>query len=146
MDRPAHLPNPGCERSQSLSGQAPHYPLAAEGSAFAGAGVGTQMTRREETAVAEAPPAIPEHELIRLIGGGSSGQVWLARNALGAYRAVKIVWKKAFPQGVAFTHEFTGVRKFEPVSRLHDGLMDILQVGVAEAAGYFYCVLELADD
>jgi serine/threonine protein kinase len=42
--------------------------------------------------------------------------------------------------------EFNGILKFEPVSRLHDGLVDILQVGRNEAAGYFYYVMELADD
>jgi eukaryotic-like serine/threonine-protein kinase len=93
-----------------------------------------------------APPAIPEHDLLRLIGEGSSGQVWLARNALGTYRAVKIVQKYALQPHQRLTHEFTGVVKFEPVSRLHDGLMDILQVGTIEAAGCFYCVMELADD
>ncbi len=93
-----------------------------------------------------APPAIPEHQLLRLIGEGSGGQVWLAQNTLGAYRAIKIVRANAAPPDQHFTREFTGVLKFEPVSRLHDGLMDILQVGVAEAAGYFYCVMELADD
>lgn len=29
---------------------------------------------------------------------------------------------------------------------MHDGLVDILQVGGGPAAGYFYCVMELADD
>jgi eukaryotic-like serine/threonine-protein kinase len=99
-----------------------------------------------ELAKGSAPPVIPEHELLRLIGEGSSGQVWLARNALGTYRAVKIVQKYGFQPGRRFTHEFTGVVKFEPVSRLHDGLMDILQVGIIEGAGCFYCVMELADD
>jgi serine/threonine protein kinase len=102
-----------------------------------------------ENSITEAEaalPAIPEHQLLRLIGEGSGGQVWLARNTLGAYRAVKIVRKDAAQPGQHFTREFTGVLKFEPVSRLHDGLMDILQIGVAEAAGYFYCVMELADD
>jgi len=28
------------------------------------------------------PPAIPDHELLRRIGGGSYGEVWLARNKL----------------------------------------------------------------
>jgi len=91
-------------------------------------------------------PAVPEHQLLRHIGEGSGGQVWLARNALGAYRAVKIVRNNAALPSQHFTREFAGLSKFEPVSRLHDGLMDILQVGVAEAAGYFYCVMELADD
>jgi serine/threonine protein kinase len=38
------------------------------------------------------------------------------------------------------------VLKFEPLSRLHDGLVDILQVGRSEAGGYFYYVMEVADD
>ncbi len=92
------------------------------------------------------PPPVPEHELIRRIGGGSSGQVWLARSLLGTYRAVKIVRKEAFRREQAFDREYNGLLKFEPVSRLHDGLVDILQVGGSEAAGYFYCVMELADD
>jgi eukaryotic-like serine/threonine-protein kinase len=94
----------------------------------------------------EQIPAVPDHELLRLIGSGSSGQVWLARNALGTYRAVKIVHEKAFKHRRPFEREFNGILKFEPVSRLHDGLVDILQVGRNEAAGYFYCVMELADD
>lgn len=91
-------------------------------------------------------PVVPDQELLRLIGSGSSGQVWLARNALGSYRAVKIVHERRFKHRRPFEREFHGILKFEPVSRLHDGLVDILQVGHNEAAGYFYCVMELADD
>lgn len=93
-----------------------------------------------------APPPVPEHQLLRLIGQGGGGQVWLGRNSLGAYRAVKIMRKNPFQRRLSLTLEFNGVLKFEPVSRLHDGLMDVLQVGLDEVAGYFYCVLELADD
>ena len=91
-------------------------------------------------------PIVPDHELIRLVGSGSSGQVWLARNALGSYRAVKIVQEQMFQHRRPFEREFNGILKFEPISRLHDGLVDVLQVGRNEAAGYFYCVMELADD
>jgi eukaryotic-like serine/threonine-protein kinase len=94
----------------------------------------------------EGPPRIPEHQLLRCIGGGSSGQVWLARNSLGTYRAVKVVPIRDSRPGQPLPHEFSGVVKFEPVSRLHDGLMDILQVGVTPTGEYFYCVMELADD
>jgi eukaryotic-like serine/threonine-protein kinase len=97
-------------------------------------------------AAGTTPPPIPEHELLQRIGGGSSGQVWLARNLLGTYRAVKIVHKQDSRYDEPFNREFTGLFKFEPVSRLHDGLVDILQVGASDAAGYFYCVMELADD
>lgn len=91
-------------------------------------------------------PVVPDHEVIRPIGGGSSGQVWLARNALGSYRAIKIVRADAFRHRRPFELEFEGILKFEPLSRSHDGLVDILQVGFNEAEGYFYCVMELADD
>jgi serine/threonine protein kinase len=91
-------------------------------------------------------PVVPDHELLRLIGRGSSGEVWLARNAIGSCRAVKIVRKENFSRGQPFDREFAGVQKFEPVSRSHDGLVDILQVGRNDAAGYFYYVMEIADD
>jgi eukaryotic-like serine/threonine-protein kinase len=93
-----------------------------------------------------APPAVPDHELIRIIGGGSGGDVWLARNVLGMCRAVKIVYARSFERRRSFDREFEGVLKFEPVSRWHDGLMDILQVGRNDKAGYFYYVMELSDD
>ncbi len=36
-------------------------------------------------------PFIPDFQLLRRIGQGSYGEVWLARNIVGTYRAVKIV-------------------------------------------------------
>jgi len=91
-------------------------------------------------------PIVPDHELVRQIGSGSSGDVWLARNALGTYRAVKVVYEKTFQHRRPYDREFNGVRNIEPVSRLHDGLVDILQVGRNDVAGYFYYVMELSDD
>ena len=88
------------------------------------------------------PPGIPDHELLRRIGSGSYGEVWLARSALGAYRAVKIVYRKSFEDSRPFEREFNGIQKFEPISRSHEGLVDILQAGRHE--NYFYYVMELA--
>ena len=43
---------------------------------------------------ASAVPIIPDYELLRWIGGGSFGQVWLARNRHdGGFCAVKIIPK-----------------------------------------------------
>jgi serine/threonine protein kinase len=92
------------------------------------------------------PPPIPEHELILPIGSGSCGVIWLARNALATFRAVKIIRSESSRSHPSFQSELNGVLKFEPVSRLHDGLVDILQVGGGDTAGYFYYVMELADD
>src|SRR5439155_2836237 len=45
-----------------------------------------------------------------------------------------------------YDREFEGIQKFEPISRLHESQVDILHVGRNEQAGYFYYVMELADD
>jgi serine/threonine protein kinase len=89
---------------------------------------------------------IPEHDLLHPIASGAYGQVWLARNRLGVYRAVKIVHRASFDHDRPFEREFAGIKAFEPVSRSHEGLVDLLQVGRDDAAGYFYYVMELADD
>ena len=90
------------------------------------------------------PPQIPDHELLRNIGHGAYGDVWLARSALGAYRAVKIVYRLAFDHDRPYEREFQGIRNFEPISRSHESQVDILHVG--RGADYFYYVMELADD
>jgi serine/threonine protein kinase len=93
-----------------------------------------------------ATPTIPEHTLLRPIASGSYGQVWLARNALDVYRAVKVVYRNRFDHARPFEREFAGIRAFEPISRSHENLVDLLQVGRDDKKGYFYCVMELADD
>ena len=91
-------------------------------------------------------PHIHDHELIRLVGRGAYGEVWYARNALGTPRAVKIVRRDRFDSDRPYLREFSGIQKFEPISRSHDGLVDILQVGRNDEASFFYYVMELADD
>ncbi|HOB97330.1 MAG TPA: serine/threonine-protein kinase [Verrucomicrobiota bacterium] len=104
----------------------------------------TRSPSREDTG--GPPPGIPDHELLRRIGRGSYGEVWLARGrALGQWRAVKLVYRDAFDHERPYEREFEGLKQFEPVSRSHPGLVDILQVGRDDAAGFFYCVMELAD-
>ena len=94
----------------------------------------------------EAPPQIPDHQMLRKFGGGSYGQVWIAKNALGAFRAVKVVFRSSFESEAPFEREFSGIKSFEPISRSHEGFVDILQIGRRDDAGYFYYVMELADD
>jgi len=92
------------------------------------------------------PPFVPNHEMVRVIGRGSYGEIWLARSLTGAWRAVKIVDRRTFESDKAFLREFDGMSKFEPISRGDAGFVDILHVGRDESGGFFYYVMELADD
>jgi len=91
------------------------------------------------------PPTTPDHTLRRPIGRGAYGEVWLARNIMGAPRAVKIIWRRQFESDRPYEREFKGVQRYEPVSRSADGLVHVLHVGRHDAEGYFYYVMELAD-
>src|SRR5678815_2590309 len=86
---------------------------------------------------------IADHTLVRRIGRGSYGEVWLARHTMGMFRAVKIVHKRSFKDPRPFERELCGIRTFEPISRSHEGFIDILHVGLNESEGYFYYVMEL---
>ncbi len=95
--------------------------------------------------VRDSPPTIPDHVLVRRIGQGAYGEVWLARNALGTWRAVKIVYRDNFKDARPYEREFAGIRRFEPLSRSNEGFVDVLQVGRDDPGGWFYYVMELAD-
>jgi tetratricopeptide (TPR) repeat protein len=56
------------------------------------------------------------------------------------------VHRDKFDHARPFEREFAGIRAFEPISRSHENLVDLLQVGRDDQRGYFYCVMELADD
>lgn len=89
---------------------------------------------------------IPDHALLRRIGRGSSGEVWLARAGVtGAYHAVKIVRRANFKEEAPYLRELKGIRNYEPISRSHPGFVNILHVGQDEGKGYFYYIMELAD-
>jgi serine/threonine protein kinase len=96
--------------------------------------------------MAPVMPVVPDHELIRRIGGGSYGDVWLARTTVGTWRAVKVVFRDRFTDSRPYEREFNGIQKFEPLSRGNEAFIDILQIGRNDAEGYFYYVMELADD
>ncbi|MEG2326989.1 MAG: SUMF1/EgtB/PvdO family nonheme iron enzyme [Akkermansia sp.] len=92
-------------------------------------------------------PQIPDHEVVRQIGSGAYGEVWLAKSLTGAWRAVKIVWREDFDDERTFNREFEGIERYEPIARNHPGLVHILHVGRKEAPeNFYYYVMELGDD
>ncbi len=109
----------------------------------------TRQGGTPETGCATRPDVslrVPDHTLLRCIGSGGYGEVWLSRNVMGIHRAVKVVYRATFANERPYEREFNGIRLYEPVSRTHDELIDILHVGRDDQAGYFYYVMELADD
>ena len=88
------------------------------------------MKNRPDPNSLRLAPVIRDHETVRQIGRRAYGEVWLARRVTGALRVVKVVW----------------IKRYEPISRRHPGLLPILQVGRNEEAGFYYYVMELADD
>jgi hypothetical protein len=50
-------------------------------------------------------PIIPDHELLRVIGRGAYGEIWLPRTVTGAFRAVKAVYRSTFESERTFLRE-----------------------------------------
>jgi hypothetical protein len=65
-------------------------------------------------------PLIPDHEMIRCIGHGSYGEVWLARSAVGTWRAVKVVYRQTFKDARPYDREFAGIQRYEPISQSNE--------------------------
>ncbi len=97
-------------------------------------------------ATTEIPPRVPDYELIRLIGRGSYGEVWLARGVTGILRAIKVVRRDRFTEAHPFDREFKGVKEFASASSGEAAQLALLHVGRNDDEGYFYYVMELADD
>ena len=114
-----------------------------------------QRTLDETTRLVEATKAtaaqkpaffIPDHSMVRLVGRGAYGEVWLARNVIGAYHVVKLIKRRGFPSDEPYEREFRGIQKFMPVSRSHPGFVHILHVGRNDDEKFYYCIMEAGDD
>jgi len=102
------------------------------------------MAAQENTNAGDLP-SIPDHQLVRRIGEGAFGDVWLAQSATGIYRAVKIVRRSRFESDGPFRREFEAIQLFDRVSRTHAGFVNLLHVGRNDGQWFFY-IMELADD
>ena len=92
------------------------------------------------------PPKTPGYEIIQpAIGQGAYGQVWLARNKAGEWRALKVIYLANFNRDAEpYEREFDGVSRYHPISHQHPGLLRVDFVSPKQN-GYFYYVMELGD-
>jgi hypothetical protein len=94
----------------------------------------------------EEKPDTPDYELFSPpFGRGTCGKVWLARNAIGQYQALKAVYLSRFNNNPdPYDREFDGVSRYKPISDKHPGLLRVDFVS-KKRADYFYYVMELGD-
>ena len=95
-----------------------------------------------------SPPQVPDHDLIREIGKGGFGRVWLAKNQpTGGLRAVKVIpLHSSGPRDVG-AREIKSLVYLERICRLHHpSLMDIHHVGKTVDDRFLYYTMDLADD
>jgi CHASE2 domain-containing sensor protein len=90
--------------------------------------------------------SVKDFELVKPVGKGAYGEVWLARNAVGMYQAVKLVYRDKLGSPESYEREFNGIRNFMPISLNQAGLLRVLHVGRSDREGFYYCVMELGDD
>lgn len=92
-------------------------------------------------------PETPDYELFQPpFGQGGFGKVWLARNAIGQWQALKAVYQSKFGSATGpYDAEFKGIERYKPVSEKHPGLLRIDFVSRMKPEGYFYYVMELGD-
>ncbi len=97
----------------------------------------------DDSAVA---PRVPDFNLVRPIGAGGFGQVWLAINrTTGQPRAVKIVARARFGNRDPAGREIAALARLESNLRLsHPNLLAIHHVGQTDE--HLFYVMDLADD
>ncbi len=108
--------------------------------------VSVSLSFPRPTAPVEVLPDTPNYELFNPpFGEGAYGKVWLARNTAGQWRALKVVYLANFDQNTdPYEREFSGIKKYQPVSDGHPGLLRVEFVSEKQA-GCFYYVMELGD-
>lgn len=93
-----------------------------------------------------SPPQVPDFDLLRPIGEGGFGQVWLGRNrTTGRLRAVKLIALRAVGRADPAGREIVSLRHLEArVKSEHPHLITIHHVGKTDE--HLFYVMDLADD
>ena len=90
-------------------------------------------------------PVVPDYELVKpAFGSGAYGKVWLVRNSVGQWQALKAVYLAPFGGPEPYDREFNGIKNYKPISDKHPGLLRVDFVS-KKRSEYFYYVMELGD-
>jgi CHASE2 domain-containing sensor protein len=94
----------------------------------------------------ERPPAIAGWSLIGPpFGHGAYGKVYLAKNKVGDWRAIKIVSRDNFDNDAApYDREYEGVSRYREICDKHPGLLRVEFLS-EKLPTHFYYVMELGD-
>ena len=85
-----------------------------------------------------------EYTLLKEIGRGASGSVWLAMSSKGLYYAIKKVSRDDIGDE-AYIREMRGISSYASLA-WYNGLVPVYDFWEDSEAGQFYCVMALADD
>ena len=109
------------------------------------------LTPAADETVGVEPPRIRDFRLLKHIGMGSFGEVWLAEETLsGVERAVKLIPKAPTKHRTASEsdenreRELAGLRQYMQKTHGHPNLLQVFHVG--ETDQYLYYVMEKADN
>lgn len=104
-----------------------------------------RIKSRGRTPAAELPDT-PDYELFDPpFGEGAYGKVWVVRNAIDQWQALKVIYLAKFDNHTdPFDREFNGISRYKPISDRHPGLLRVDFVS-RKREGYFYYVMELGD-
>jgi eukaryotic-like serine/threonine-protein kinase len=94
----------------------------------------------------QAPPQVPDYDLMRLIGEGGFGRVWLAANqTTGRLCAIKLIPLRRSGTTDAAGREIMSLTRLESnLGHRHPNLLGIHHVG--KTTEYLFYVMDLADD
>src|SRR5688500_12630435 len=94
---------------------------------------------------AEAAPQIPDVELVRPVGRGAYGEVWVGRNCVThQLRAAKLIPLTVRPDGARAGREIKSLMRYSSTRVRHENLVQIDHVGQTDE--FLFYLMEPADD
>lgn len=92
------------------------------------------------------PPEVPDFDLLRPIGEGGFGRVWIARNrTTGRLRAVKLIARTRIGAADPAGRELASITRLEANLRHHHPNLVVIH-HVGQTAEHLFYVMDLADD